>query len=237
MANDKSSYRSDKSRKRAKRKHSHFPNEKSILSMRGGGGYNLPNSDNVITAVKAPENFSLVENTEEMLDFFKNLETAVKHKDNPFINISNIKNISEDAILYLLSRLNHFKHTIRRYNVEGNYPDDPGCKKIFVDSGFPNYVNTKVEPRPAKEWFPIREGMKIDQELIPEILNFITRSISLETQERGRFYGAILECMQNATQHAYTTVKGKWWLIALPTRDNDRFLAIQILFLPALFVT
>ncbi|MBK9510900.1 MAG: hypothetical protein IPO04_16295 [Cytophagaceae bacterium] len=52
---------------------------------------------------KAPPNFSFVENTEAVLQYLEDLKTLFKRKQNVMINLRDVTNLTNDAIVLLLS--------------------------------------------------------------------------------------------------------------------------------------
>ena len=59
--------------------------------------------------IKAPANFSLIDNTEEMLRFIAALNKAFDKRRKVYVHLHNIKSMSDDAIVLLLSNVLEFK--------------------------------------------------------------------------------------------------------------------------------
>ncbi|MCL5027481.1 MAG: hypothetical protein M1480_00525 [Bacteroidetes bacterium] len=221
-------YKSEKSRKRALRKKNPFYHRFSSISKRKNSKiYDLEKNPEILYLI-APQNFSLskLSYIEATLKFFNKLDSGVHRYNSVFLNMENITFLSEDAILYLLSRLHAYKIMYPNYSVSGNFPNDKTCEKLLLDSNFTKYIITKRKPKiNNKEIFPIRDGIDSDGEILGEVLNFIESKIDLSEDNSFDMYGPMLECLTNSKNHAYNNSMSKlhrWWLIAIPDKNHKK---------------
>ncbi|MGD1007104.1 MAG: hypothetical protein ABR980_07745 [Ignavibacteriaceae bacterium] len=223
--NKEPEYKSPKSKKRALRKKNPFYQTLSINNkLSYSRHYN--NIDTTLPRIiVAPKNFSFTDlkYIESTLRFFEKLDFGVLNNGNIFLNMENITYITEDAILYLLSRLYYYRFRFPSYRVSGNFPTDQICEKLLLDSNFTKYVQTaKKHNINEKEIFPIRDGIDANGEIIGEVLTFIESKISLPEDSSFDIYGPMLECLTNSKNHAYQNpnlIQNKWWLIAIPDKN------------------
>ena len=84
--------------------------------------------------IKAPANFSLIDNTEEMLRFIASLNKAFMKRRKAFVQLHSIKNMSDDAIVLLLSNVLEFKSA--RIDFNGSRPANLSIARRLQKSGF-----------------------------------------------------------------------------------------------------
>lgn len=143
-----------------------------------------------------------------------------------FLDISGIKDLTTDGILYILSSLEYSR--LRNLNVKivGNNPIDDKCNKIFETSGFYKYVYS-IKSRAIRgdaETFSIESDSVVMPGKAASAKEFTRRSLLRnESTELKRIYTTLIECMANTKQHAYKkrTHYSKWWLMA----SHDKELA------------
>lgn len=163
--------------------------------------------------------FSIIENPSETITFLKNVETKAYINHNLYIDIKNTTKITPEAILYLLLLLEQIrKDNTRNIVVKGNAPINPESKKMFLCSGFYNYVVSEYYTPMDIDFLSIKSNNIVDCEIAKQVIDFACSKLKLK---RGKitkaFYTIILECMGNTKHHAYDSVKAKyakWWLVA-----------------------
>ena len=84
--------------------------------------------------IEAPKCLSMIENTEETLEFIKRLEDSLSKKEKVFVVLKNVEVISGGAIVVLLSIMIKFKDKGVSFN--GDYPKRSSVKKKIQNSGF-----------------------------------------------------------------------------------------------------
>jgi len=179
------------------------------------------------TEYRTPENFSLRNNVDEVVSYFSDLIKAFSRGDSVFINISDVKNISSDVILYLLSVLDiiNQRHGIGR--AKGNAPKDAKCLELLMESGFYDYVTHRGEFRTTNpNILRIRKSNLVMSNVAAEVIDFTTTHLRVKQSSITRsIYNTILECMQNTRGHAYSNKdhsSSQWWLIAQHDKNNGR---------------
>lgn len=205
----------DALKKYRKRKNKNGSFKPSTTNRPSGGMYNRQQyKPPPIVPIIAPSNFSLIHNTEETLEYFKKAHKELKNKNRILFDISGVTTLTTDAIAVQIAKIKdqrfHFNSGIL-----GNAPKDENLKKLFLQSGFYEYVNTRgtkpvnnkklliheitnnrVEPDKAKEAYLLGLKHTFQNEDIFEPL-----------------YNVLIEIMQNTNNHAGAT-RGKydWWL-------------------------
>ena len=88
--------------------------------------------------IQAPQIFSLIKNEEEVLGFIRQIRSCFEHKRKVFVMLSSVKEISNDAILILLSNMIQFKS--HRIDFNGDFPINKQAKQKIESSGFFEYL-------------------------------------------------------------------------------------------------
>lgn len=166
-----------------------------------------------IKNIPAPEDFSLIENTEKTLEYFKSAKTELTKGYPINFDISKIKTLTPEAIILQIARIKdenfHFNNGIL-----GNAPDEPKLKELFLQSGFYHYVKTRG-PKPIGKDKLIHKIT--DNKVEPQIAKEACISGLQHTfQNEDIFdplFDILIEIMQNTNNHAGET-RGKynWWL-------------------------
>jgi hypothetical protein len=173
----------------------------------------------------APKCFSLLQNASQMLDLFNEIRENCR-KRRIFIDMSNIEEMTCDAILYALSALSHYGPEIW-----GNAPVDARCHELFVSSGFLTHMQTGIPLSPPNmNILSIQAGNDADGRRAKLVLDFVRKHFGSSPALGYRsIYTTILECMSNTMDHAYAPSRGKWWLMAL--RDGNDSSRVRFTFL------
>jgi len=181
--------------------------------------------------IEAPSTFSLIDNIDETLNFFQSIYTVSNkfpHKRIQF-DFSGIKNLTTDAILYLLSRMDYLH--LQRYfhgGFSGNEPVDKESFQLFQASGFYKYVRTlradKIQNNP--NIYTIESGKLVMASKAKEVKDFIKHCLGKEESSNTKeIYTSIIECMANTRHHAYGAENrySKWWFMASFDKDRVHF--------------
>lgn len=178
---------------------------------------------------RAPENFSLRNNVNEVISYFSSLINAFRRGDSAFIDISNVKEISSDVILYLLSILDMFKERGGVWQVKGNAPKDLKCRELFIESGFYKYVDSKMPSSfDNRKFLSVKSGvsgMLVDGEFAKKVIDFSVYHLNTEKSLiTKKIYGTLIACMANTKNHAYTEddYDRRWWATALYDENNKK---------------
>lgn len=177
----------------------------------------------------APENFSLRSNVDIVVAFFAKLIKALEEGDSIKIDLSHVKNISSDVILYLLSILDMFKQKKGVWRVKGNAPRDPKCRELFIESGFYNYVNSKMPPSfDNRNFLSVKGGtfgMLVDGKFAEKVIDFSVQCLNTtKSLITKKIYAILIACMANTREHAYTVddYNRRWWATALYDENNKK---------------
>lgn len=177
--------------------------------------------------MRAPSVFSIIEATSDTLKFMSRLHNSIRKKYHVNIDMSAIEYMSEDAILYMLSRLDYFNKKYPNQRISGNFPDDEKCKEILVRSGFPDYVVTdsKYKRKYFGDVYPITKGFEIEGKIADDIINFTKRKLRISDATSSQIYGVIIESITNSNNHAYRPQdlpENCWWTIAIPDKKHRK---------------
>jgi len=165
--------------------------------------------------IKAPSIFSLTRNTEETLKFISNIESCFKKKKKVFINLKQVTDIANGAIVVLLSILVKFK--TNKIDFNGNYPKNNNAENILVKSGFFKYLyQREIEMQDAYSFehkICTHANKKVDSKLSEEIIQKASKFIWGEERRCTGIQRVFLELMQNTNNHASTKGQGEqhWW--------------------------
>lgn len=174
---------------------------------------------------KAPANFCIKENPEEVIKFINTLTRYLKERTAVFVDLSEIVNISHDAIVVLLSIMYQFKRRNIRFN--GNFPDNALCKKTLNDSGFFEYLYSKQNIRydtSEKDKNVIRKhGNETSGDIAKDLIRICSENIWGQPCRCQGVYRILVELMQNTHTHANRDREGAedWWLsVNYDTKTN-----------------
>ena len=166
-------------------------------------------------SISAPQRFSLIENTDEVLKYFELAEKRLRKKENLNLDISNVEELSSATIALMIASINdidfmHDSHVI------GNEPKKIELKKLFRESGFYDYVKT------TGSFSSKNEQNLLHKEVNKKVVSRIAKKASLTgikhvfNNEKSfePLYEVLVECMSNTNSHADLKVRGKcnWWL-------------------------
>ncbi|TAL15544.1 hypothetical protein EPN96_12325 [bacterium] len=175
--------------------------------------------------INCPPAFSVVDNPNEMVSTFAKVEELIYNNKKVFFNMTKIKTITLDAVLYLLALLDRAKKAKYILNISGNLPLDRKCKETIGKSGFYDFVVSKSATITSSDYFTVRNGEKSDSPLANDVLDFVYRHTGQERDLKSRrIYNIIIECMVNTWHHAYDSSHktNQWWMIASNEKDKKR---------------
>lgn len=169
--------------------------------------------------IEAPENFSVIDNAREMLNFFNQFRRYEKQKYKIFFDMSKVKQITGDAIVYMLASFDWHRKKYGHLHIRGNSPSDEGCKELFHCSGFFKYMHTVVPiDKTRKDVLQLTYSDNVKPNLASEVINFAKIHLKLENRSQAKaIYRTIIECMSNTKNHAYEkgNINPLWYLMAI----------------------
>jgi len=168
--------------------------------------------------IPVPSDFSIRDNVTQMLDFFDEVHAHVKKDRAIHFEMSGIKHLTADAILYMLSVFNYYGETLGFGKFSGTYPSDSASRELLVESGFLEYVQPEYRIKPSKpNILSIKSGTQVEGPIAKRVVDFsLTRLGKMPNGSAKSIYSTLIECMANTRQHAYGAqrISPKWWLVA-----------------------
>lgn len=152
--------------------------------------------DNKFVVIQTPpENFSLINNPEETMSFFSDFKKEIDRKQygtHFFVDSINVESVTVDALIYLIAILqNDAQNGYLNYSFAGNYPKNEAAKKIYTESGFTDYVYSKMQTLPeSNERVRIVSGINNSPETARELCDFVIDTLgkySLQGTTQGRY--------------------------------------------------
>lgn len=146
---------------------------------------------------------------------------------------NNVKKATTDAIMYLIALMRNYKETKKRkYNFYGNYPQDENAKKVFLESGFLNFVRSKNYKLPENSSkMEIVSGKNSDASSAGNICGFVANKLNLTRMDTINLYEVIIEMMSNVYYHAYndseTNMVPEWYMYAEYNSNKVKFLFLD----------
>lgn len=176
-------------------------------------------SANNVKKFTFPKIFSIVDNSKETLKIFHAIDieknNGISNTDFLF-DFQYVEKITVDALMYLIAIISDYRLNISmKYTFSGNFPQNDVAKKVFIESGFLDFVDSSIS-----DIYPKNANIKIcsntisDPQKAKEVCCFIKDKCNLSASELRPLYCMIIEMMNNTIQHAYTDVtynKAKNW--------------------------
>lgn len=152
-----------------------------------------------------PEYFSISENTDETLIFFRDLQESIVNGKKVYLYSQNINKLTLDALLYVMKIFDYCKISNISSNVKGNVPERKEIKKLFHESGFLSYIDKSFPmPKKNKHILKIMSGTNVDQETAKQVIKFSLKHLSQEQSLKSKnIYRILIEMMNNTVDHAY----------------------------------
>lgn len=180
----------------------------------------------------APDCFSIINNPEQTITFFNDIIRFISNSKNYgkelFIDISKIKELTVDALMYLLAIVNNLKKNFHGKNsFSGNAPNNEEIKKKFSESGFYKFVNYQgKEPLTTNnDNLQIVSGNNSDPNLAQRISDFTAEKSGVSIRKCSFLYNMMIELMSNAHKHAYnkSALIPHWYCYAEHTGEDIVF--------------
>ena len=175
----------------------------------------LENSKKQVLDYPAPQKFSFIDNTNEVLTYFNDVRDFIKQKQSVNLNISEITELTPDTITLLMAKLSEKES--RKVVLHGNAPTNPVLKKMFIESGLYNYVNSighKQVSQKNRLWKHSTNN-EVKGEMTADAIKackdlFKQQEINYDTDH---IYNLLVEAMSNTMNHADGKKSNiNWWL-------------------------
>lgn len=168
----------------------------------------------LIIPLKAPSDFSLIYNTEEIIQYFNEAQKVLKEGNRVLFDISEIKKLTTDAIAVQIAKIKD-ERFIQHSSISGNEPTDEALKELFVQSGFYEYVRTRG-PKPVNDKKLLIHKVtdnRVEPDIAKDACLLGLRHTFNNEEIFEPLYNILIEIMQNTNNHAGST-RGKydWWL-------------------------
>lgn len=164
----------------------------------------------------APKHFSFIDNTDDMLNYLLDCKRELHNYENILCDISNISELSSDAIAILAACINEDSFKGKYATIKGNAPTEKSLNQQFTESGFYKFVNPNNPLRnnqdKKRNLFHHESHYKVMPKVARDACQYISDGITEVTSD---LYEMLIESMSNTNNHAAgKKVSGqtKWWL-------------------------
>ncbi len=163
----------------------------------------------------APNNFSLINNTDSVLSYFEEVKKGLKSGKNVTLDISKVDTLTPDTVALMVACINDADFTAGS-KIRGNAPEKLELLKLFTQSGFYDHVQTNKKFSKGEESLLHKEThQKVEPLVVKDALLRGKRHVfGDEDQDLGLMYDILVECMSNTNSHADLQGEGTcfWWL-------------------------
>ena len=223
-------YRHQLSRERSEMKKRHLPairrrRRRLLLRKQDIVERKRVNEKNFITKV-SPSNFSLVDNTDEVVAYINDCRSLLNKKKKVIMDIENVQNLSPDAIALLVACANDAHFSGKYGKLSGNAPNDPKLLKLFAESGFYKFVSSSKLMKSAQKQdvnlLHKESHFQVQPEIAKQACLYGTKHVFSSTEPFSDLYEMIVEAMSNTNNHANKKQAGttKWWLYTYNDPDG-----------------
>tara|TARA_B100001287_G_scaffold69292_1_gene57020 strand:+ start:663 stop:1673 length:1011 start_codon:yes stop_codon:yes gene_type:complete len=191
-----------------KRKNKKFEPHRSI-----GGTYKSKKERKPVQNIEAPKEFSLINNTEEVLEYFKRARYFLQQGYPIRFDISGVSTLTPDAIALQIARIKD-RHFHKNSGIMGNSPNDPELRNLFDQSGFYNHVNSNGFKPEIKDILIHKVTKnKVEPKLAKEACLVGLKHTFQSEEIFDPMFDILIEIMQNTNNHA-GEIRGEydWWL-------------------------
>ncbi|MFH1711906.1 MAG: hypothetical protein ABH846_01570 [Patescibacteria group bacterium] len=163
----------------------------------------------------SPSNFSLIQNTDEVLGYFELARKHLHKEDNVMLDISGVEILTPESVALMVASIND-KQFMDESIVTGNAPIKPDLMKLFTGSGYYEHVRTNGKFEKDEASLLHKEKHK---KVEPEVARIalqrgLDHVFGSKKVDLGAMYDILIECMSNTKSHADLTSEGScfWWL-------------------------
>jgi hypothetical protein len=199
---------------RRKRKKKKYNGKSHINNKTKGKFYTQKYTQPKIVPILAPYDFSLINNTEATIKYFNLAHEELAKNNGILFDISHIETLTTDAIAVQIAKIKEDKFHLNN-RIIGNEPKDEELKKLFTQSGFYDYVETK-QAKPKNDKTLLIHQIT-NNRVEPDIAKNACLKGLIHTFGNEEIfeplYDILIEIMQNTNNHAGST-RGvyDWWL-------------------------
>ena len=196
------------------------------------------NDDRKTYTSQIPKCFSIINNPNEVAEYFSTLIAFLKHnKDVRCLNFnfSEVKEITVDALMYLMSVIKFIRRAFCKVEqFSGNIPTEPSVKDLFIKSGFPQLMtSSRIKFAPDENVIRICYDNSTNTQKTKEICEFVIAHSQYERTDTMFLYNMLMELEVNAAEHAYndeetSIFQNKWLAFVEDAGSTFRFTFLDI---------
>lgn len=216
--------------KKLKRKNKNMKEDKSEKLDRIKHAIKIKNTKTV--EFNTPSNFSLIDNTVETLEFLNNIKKECKKNSKErfkiHINHTNVEEVTNDALMYLLAIINNLHlYSDKLVVIQGKKPNNESARNEFISSGFYELLETKDNfPKDRTgENFQIISANKVEPEQYKKLIDFVQDKFECVSRDTKFLFDMISELITNTVNHAYDEDSGsefeKNWFLAAKVKNEN----------------
>lgn len=170
----------------------------------------------------APDNFSLIENADEVLAYFNNGEQLFKKKNQVTFDIGEVSSLTPDTIALMVASI-HTPEYNQGYGYQGNEPIKPELARLFNQSGFYKFVKTRLKHSEANTAMLHKErNHRVEPDIALRASLIGVQNSFGNSDPFEPLYEIIIECMSNSNNHANPKKLGGcyWWMFVYPDPET-----------------
>lgn len=173
--------------------------------------------------IYAPSVLSLVKNQEEVIRFVNEIKYSFKQGRKVFVVLSRVEEITDDAIVVLLSYMILFKE--KNIDFNGNYPKTKEAARKLKQSGFFDYLFKK-----GQEEYSVKKpnntiythgNNRADSAFSGKLIETASKFVWGETRRCPGVQNTFTELMANTYKHASATEGEHHWWVSM-TKDLEQ---------------
>lgn len=168
------------------------------------------------TPIHAPENFSVVDNPEEFVDFVNKIRVNYEVRQKVFIVMDKIENITDEAIVVLLSNMIRFREDKIDFN--GNKPLKKEVRRKLEASGFFRLLYSKgkgneYSVQNIKSTIYTHAHKRVDSGIATKLVEAASEFLWNEKRRCPGVRNSFMELMSNTFKHSSdSNRKHHWWV-------------------------
>lgn len=180
---------------------------------------------------RLPAVFSFYEDKESVLLFlneafnhYKLLKSKIKKDKRYNYDLRDVTSIDIIAICLFLSLIN--KMNANGIGSRGNYPDDETAKRVLIESGFSDLMQSAYKPLKTKKYnnqLYIVGSKRVDNKRIGQSVKEAVGYLTGIERHFQPIYTMLIEICSNSVEHANKKEKDKNWVVSVsyePDRVN-----------------
>lgn len=174
--------------------------------------------------VSALPDFSLLDNTDNVLCFIKKIDRIKKQRKFDIIefDISQVNKIDIGSVGLMLSKINELSRL--NFRVIGNMPKDPVCNELIYNSGFLNHMKDlkgrSFKLRQESSNLMVNRGFdRTSNALIGSVVRKAVKHLTGTESSYRPLYSIIQEMCANSVEHA--NIQNKNWLFSVWYKSED----------------